>query len=166
MGYSIVLSTLLRAKIPVDTLCYTCSRKLICRAWQAYHDRTKEAVERWREVAHHISLESFLEGVPLIFLAIVYINSLSSACVFATCDPAAIAREFPSHVLTLPPRPALSADDVHAIHLDGPSCGELPLTSDGWFTMDLSRLNTDFLDRPAAALERVIELEIPGESIL
>lgn len=137
-------------------------RGIFCRAWQAYHDRTKDAVERWKEVSDYISVESMLEGFPLIYIAMIYVFHAANPCVIATCDPVTIAQAFPSSVLTLPPNPSLSPNDVIAIHHDNSQCSQQPLTSDGWFTMGMDRLNASFVDRPAGILERIIEFEIPG----
>lgn len=104
-----------------------------------------------------------LEGVPLVFLATIYIYLLTDLCRFVTCDAAAIKHAFPSSVLTLPSAPPISEAQVLAIHSHDHHCSHLPLTSDGWFTFDRDILNTTFVDRKAAPLERVVEFEVTGE---
>lgn len=148
------------------TILFPFDRRIVCRAWQAYREHSKESSQRWKEVADYISVESCLEGIPLMFLASIYMYWLTEPCIFASCDPATVAHLFPSRTITLPPTPPLSADDVQAIHLNNPHCSQLSLTSDGWFTMGGTPLNAQFVDRPPAAFERIIELEIPGAIIL
>lgn len=139
--------------------------RIACRAWQAVHDRSKEATQRWKEVADHISIEGCLEGIPLIIIAALYLYTLTDPCLFVTCDPATIAI-FPSSALTIPSTPALSAADVLAIHRHDPRCSQLPLTSDGWFSLGEGPMNVQHVDRPASgAFERVMEMEIPGALI-
>lgn len=137
--------------------------QLLCRGWQAYRSLDPDAVARWKEVASYISIESVLEGIPLVFQATLYLYQLTDLCHFVTCDSAAIARTFPADVLTLPSAPPISAAEVMAIHSHDPHCGHLPLTDDGWFTLRLDSMNATFVERNAGPFRRVAEIEIPGE---
>lgn len=117
------------------------------------------------EVVAHFAAESLIEGFPLTFLALTWLYTQSSPCQFVTCDPATISATFPDYVLTLPasPRP-LSAAEVAV--LQASSCGALPLTSDGWFTMphDLGSTSKGRLGRSSGFFERVIEFTLSGAS--
>ena len=136
-----------------------------CRTWRACRDPTADLQQQMNEVVAHFAAESLIEGIPLTFLALTWLYAQSSPCQFVTCDPATITETFPGYVLTLPDSPGpLSAAEVTA--LQGSSCGALPLTSDGWFTMphELGSASKELLGRSSGFFERVIEFTLSGAS--
>lgn len=74
----------------------------LCRGWQAFRSRDQDVAARWKEVASFISIESILEGIPLVCLAALALYETTDPCQFLTCEPTTIAHSFPADVLTLP----------------------------------------------------------------
>lgn len=141
------------------------SGSLLCRIWALCTAPLSHIEVHMEQVYQHFALESLLEGIPTIMLAFVwlYATSSSKGCIFATCRPSAISSNFPNHSHTLPmsPREMLS-EEVAA--LQSGQCTALPLTSDGWFTMDWTPRNAviHWQENTQHFLYRPVEFELKG----
>eukprot|EP00892_Ulva_mutabilis_P012490 jgi/Ulvmu1/9613/UM054_0043.1 len=128
--------------------------------WRACIDPNANLQQHLKGISDHFAAESVIEGMPLTFLALSWLYTQTQPCQFVTCDPAAIAANFPPYVHTLPPsQRLLSATEVTA--MQGSTCNALPLSSDGWFTMPYSTAYQP-IDRSSSFFERVIEFPLPG----
>jgi hypothetical protein len=136
---------------------------LQCRTWQALLQPTTKG---WDNVTSLFTTESLVESLPLLIIAILftYESQLDNFCALSLCDTETIARQYPPWAMSLPPSANnISLDEVAALQRHG--CGDLPLTSDGWFTFKFAAEGIVLEKRPGRFLERVQDFAIPGARV-
>lgn len=138
---------------------------LTCRAWRACKGSDDHLTGQLNDINHHFAVESIIEGMPVTLMALFALNLQSLPCQLITCDPSTIAATFPPYVNQFPPS-ARTLSAVEAAALQGSRCPGLPLTPDGWLTVEFSRGSINRTDsrpvRPQGFFERVIEVELHG----
>ena len=95
----------------------------------------------------HFSLESVLEGAPIMLLSAIFLHKASlSRCWHMNCDPAVLKATFPASVLPdFDSTEAFTGEYAAALQTH-PGCIYPPISSDGWFISHTSLRFGEFLD--------------------
>ena len=92
------------------------------------------------------SLESMLEGAPLLFLACIFLHKESlSGCWHMNCDPTALREEFPATRFPGFNSTELFVDEYAAAMQTHPGCSDQPMSSDGWFMAHTTLRSGEFM---------------------
>lgn len=93
------------------------------------------------------SLESILEGAPLMLLAGVFLHKADlSRCWHMNCDPAVLRASFPASVLPGFNSTEMFTEEYAAAMQTHPGCIHQPVSSDNWFTAHTELRPGEFLD--------------------
>jgi hypothetical protein len=118
---------------------------------------SEQASTQWRHIREHVANESVLEGL-LVLLALVTVAVNSGFCLLATCKYTTIRDVFPPFAFTLPPTERdITQQEVASLQQLG--CDMLPLTSDGWLTMED---NVSWVVRESYVVQRISEFPLLG----
>lgn len=114
----------------------------------------------WKAVNALFSLESVLEGAPLILLTSLWLyKERLSSCWHMNCDPAALMAEFPASVL-----PDFDSSEPFLVEYatamqTHPGCTYQPVASDGWFTAHTTLRSGEFQESGSLANPMAFRLE-------
>ena len=137
------------------------------RTWRAFTGRTAQLERHLRDLEADFATESLFEGLPLTFLAFIHMFIQTEPCQFVTCDAGTIAATFPPYVQSALPPSTRPLTPAEAAALQGRRCAALPLTADGWFTMQKGVYDSAraALSRASGFFERPIEFPLYGVAL-
>ena len=119
-----------------------------CRTWQALISvaKRRSSEDAWKPVSALFSLESMLEGAPLILLTSAWLHRASlSRCWHMNCDPVVLKATFPASVLPHFDSTERFKSEYAAAMQTQPGCTYHPMSSDGWFTAHTKLRSGEFL---------------------